>query len=196
MQFRAFEPGVEVVGHALSFTMSGFRITPSVGMRYLQRFGLTRAGADGKPQLVLEDWYPHEKWLACFEAIYRDIGANITFEIGRQLGANYPIPPDIADVHAAIRWLDCGYHLAHRKNGRPMLDPNTNRMVEGIGHYGYRREGERHVVSVCENPYPCELDLGIETGLAARFAPKVAVTHAEGECRKRGGDRCTYDLRW
>src|SRR6185369_17338826 len=112
MQFRAIQPNIEVFGHALSFTISGFRLLPSVGLRYLQRFGLAQRGPDGKPTLDLEAWYSQAKWLQCFEAIYQEVGPNTTMEMGRQLGLGYPLPPNMRELHAALAWLDPGYHLA------------------------------------------------------------------------------------
>src|SRR5262245_17150189 len=102
MQFRPIEPNIEVFGHALSFTVSGFRLLPSIGLRYLQKFGLTRNGADGKPSLDLEGWYPQSQWLKCFEAIYQEVGPSTTGEMGRQLGLGYPLPPHVRDVHDAL----------------------------------------------------------------------------------------------
>lgn len=196
MQFKAIEPNIEIIGQALSFTIAGFRIMPSVGMRYLEKFNLTRRGVDGKPKLELDGWYPQQSWLDCFAAIYREVGANTTMEMGRQLGMNYPVPDNIKDPHAAMKWLDPGYHLAHRKKGRPMFNPVLGDMAEGIGHYGYRRDGERDIRSTCDNPYPCDFDLGLLTGMMQRFAARARVTHAEGKCRKSGADSCTYHISW
>jgi hypothetical protein len=196
MQFRPIERNIEVSGRAIGFMTAGFRIRPSLGLRYLERFGLTRPGPDGKPALDPDGWYSQEAWLKCFEAVYAEIGPNTTFEIGRQLGGNYPIPPDLDGLAAAFRWLDLGFHFAHRKGGKPMCDPNTRAMTEGIGHYGCRVDGPRRIVSVCDNPYPCELDRGIEQGLASRFERAARVDHDAGECRSQGGARCTYVVTW
>jgi hypothetical protein len=196
MQFQALQPNIEVFGQALAFTISGFRLLPSVGLRYLHKYGLTRAGADGKPTLDLESWYSQAQWLKCFEAIYREVGPNTTAEMGRQLGLGYPIPPHVRDLHGALAWLDTGYHLAHRKHGTPMYDLASGRMVEGIGHYEYRRDGDRGARMCCDTPYPCELDLGIVTGLARRHEPRSRTTHDERGCRRQGAASCTYLVEW
>jgi len=196
MPFRPLEPNIEVSGRAITFMATAFRIRPSLGVRYLERFGLTRPGPDGKPALDADGWYSQESWLRCFEAIYQEVGPNTTYEIGRQLGGNYPIPPDVKDLAGAFRWLDLGYHLAHRKLGKPMFDPNTGAITDGIGHYTCRDGGARRIVSVCDNPYPCELDRGIEQGLATRFQPQARVEHDAGACRTQGGASCTYVIIW
>jgi hypothetical protein len=196
MQFKVIAPDVEVIGRALAFTASGFRLLPSVGLRYLQRHGLARIGPDGKPKLEPDEWYSQEKWLACFEAIYREVGANTTMEMGRQLGTHYPVTPDVRDVHGALRWLDHGFHMAHRKRGKVMFDAATGQMAEGIGHYGYCREGDRLVRSLCDNPYPCDFDYGILLGLSQRFNPKARVAHEGDSCRKNGLASCTYLISW
>jgi hypothetical protein len=197
MQFRAFEPGIEVFGQALSFLVTGFRILPSTGLGYLARFGFTKLGADGKPTFDVDGWYSHEDWLRCFEAIQKDIGENTVFEIGKNVGANAQYPVPVADLHAGMALLDGGYHFFHRKRGRQMFDPATGQMTEGIGHYGYKKEGDRRVVSVCNNPYPCAFDHGIVTGVAQRFQPRARVDHDPGaSCRKKGADSCTYVITW
>jgi hypothetical protein len=196
MQFQAIEPNVEVNGQALAFTISGFRLLPSVGLRFLHKYGLAPLGPDGKPALAVESWHPQTKWLECFGAIYREVGPNTTLEIGRQLGRLYPIPPHVTSIHEALQWLDVGYHLAHRKHGAPMFDLQTRHMTEGIGHYGYKREGERRIRSRCDTPYPCELDLGIITGLTLRLDPTARVRHEESGCRKQGVASCSYLVEW
>ena len=102
MQFRGIQPNLEVFGQALAFTISGFRLLPSVGLRYLHRFGLAQLGPDGKPTIDLNAWYPQDKWIKCFEAIGREVGPNTTMEMGRQLGLGYPLPPQVRDVQGAL----------------------------------------------------------------------------------------------
>ena len=49
MEFKAFEPGIELLGKTLEFMVAGFRIMPSVGLRILAKHGLVKRGPDGKP---------------------------------------------------------------------------------------------------------------------------------------------------
>jgi hypothetical protein len=192
MQFKPLQPNVEINGHALSFTVAGFRLLPSVGLRFLEKYGLVDAR---NPRFDSEAWYPQEKWLRCFEAICNEVGTSTMTSIGRELGKRYPLPPPVTDLHGALQWLDAGFHLAHRKLGKPMFDAATGRMMEGIGHYGYERLGEREARSECDNPYPCDFDIGILTGLAERFAARARVVHAGSGCRKHGAS-CSYLIRW
>jgi hypothetical protein len=198
MQFRPFEPGIEVRGIGLQWLVNGFRILPETGLRYLARYGLTCQGRDGKPALDVSGWYSQDAWLACFEAIDREVGPNVMTDIGRHVGENAPAPPDVHDIDASLRSLDVTYHMFHRKRGVPMFDEGSGRMLEGIGHYGYERKSGKHEITcVCENPYPCNFDLGIVQGFAARFEARATVEHVDGSsCRKQGGERCTYVVTW
>ena len=72
----------------------------------------------------------------------------------------------------------------------------TRQMLEGIGHYGYERLGDTHILSTCITPYPCEFDLGIVATMARRFEPRTLVEHVGAECRRHGAKACTYSLRW
>jgi len=197
MQFKPFEPGIEVRGLGLQWIVGGFRILPDTGLRYLTRYGLTTPGPDGKPTLDPDGWNSLEKFLACFEAVSRDVGPNVLHDIGRNLGLNAPLPPTIRDVDASLRAMDLTYHMFHRKAGAVMFDALTGRMLEGIGHYGFQRVGtEKKITSVCENPYPCDFDRGVVLGFAGRFEPRAKVEHVAGPCRKNGADACTYVVTW
>lgn len=198
MQFKAFEPGIEVWGVMLQWAVAGFRILPDTGMRYLARHGLITPGADGKLRLDLDAWYPMEMWLTCYEAITREVGSNVMVDIGRMLGKNGHLPPHIKDLEQAMGWLDNGYHLHHKKRGKLMYDAATGQMLEGIGHYHVQRvPGEKKTTVVCENPYSCDFDFGLLMGYANRFNPRARVDHdASAGCRKNGADSCTCVVRW
>jgi hypothetical protein len=197
MQFKVFEPGIELYGRALVFMLDGFRIAPSVAMKYLVKFGIARPGPGGEPMFDADAWHSQEAALKVFEAIHEEIGPNSMFEVGRQVGAQGPVSKDSRDIHQAVLWIDTGYHLYHRKNGEVMFDAATSRMMDGIGHYGYRRDGDRAIAAVCANPYPCAFDHGLVTGLAMRYQPRVRVDHDEAApCRKNGADSCTYLITW
>jgi hypothetical protein len=77
-----------------------------------------------------------------------------------------------------------------------MFSLETGAMLEGIGHYGYA-PGEREIISVCNTPYPCDLDRGILTAMARAYEPNCRVAHDDSRpCRKRGADSCTYVVTW
>jgi hypothetical protein len=198
MQFKPFEPGIEILGHGVSFIVAGFKMSPSIGLRFLVKHGVIPPGRDGKPVLELNVWYSQAKWLKAFEDIASTVGKNVLFEIGRRLGLEAWAPDQMKDVPSALQFLDIGYHSYHRRFGEVMFDAKTGRMLEGIGHIGCRPvPGERRIISVCENPYPCRFDLGLLTGLAARFQAGARVDHDDkAPCRDNGADSCTYIISW
>jgi hypothetical protein len=71
-------------------------------------------------------------------------------------------------------------------------------MIEGIGHYGFNKiENENLIISVCDNPYPCDFDLGILTYMAQLFKPQAKVVcDSTKHCRKKHGQSCTYLISW
>ncbi|MCA9686920.1 MAG: hypothetical protein KC457_32440, partial [Myxococcales bacterium] len=61
---------------------------------------------------------------------------------------------------------------------------------------GYEKLGEREILSVCHNPYPCEFDQGIVASMARRFEPRALLEHVGDDCRRRGAESCSYLVRW
>jgi hypothetical protein len=193
VQLKPLVPGVEIRGLAIQLTLTGFKILPSITRGYLKKHGILTGGAT---DLDPEGWYLQSAWLKVFEDVYKEIGPSSTFEMGRHIGQGYPVPPDITDVPAMLKFLDVGYHLAHRRDGRVMFDPLTGKMSEGIGHYASRPGGKDEFLLVCDNPYPCEFDHGLATSCVQRFKARARVTHGPGGCRKTGAASCTYVSTW
>ena len=198
MQFRAFEPGIEVLGHAVWAVVDGFehQQTPS---RILVEEGIGQLDANGVVQIERDGWYSQEAWLRAFQKISLALGDQALFSIGQRIPLNAIFPPWVEGIEEALRTLDFGYHLNHRKAGVVMFEPSTGTMLEGIGHYGYQRPHpqKRLIVSECRNPYPCDFDRGIVTALARRFAPAATLVHLdESQCRNTGADACTYHVQW
>ena len=79
-----------------------------------------------------------------------------------------------------------------------MFDPNSGVTLEGIGHYGYGKNGdERMIVSECNTSYPCAFDKGILTAMARKFQPNAFVIHDDSmPSRKNGNKSCVYKIRW
>ena len=197
MQYKVFEPGVEVSGASLGAIVEGFKKYPTVAMKYLTKYGLVKASA-GKQEVDRSGWYPLEDWLAAYEGIANEIGVNSLYGIGKSIPENATFPPQVNDIHSAIASIDVAYHMNHRKNGVVMFNPENGQMLEGIGHYKYQPvENENRIVCVCENPYPCDFDRGLVTAMAARFQPLSRTAHDnEAPCRKNGADSCTYVVWW
>ena len=89
--------------------------------------------------------------------------------------------------------MDAGYHLHHRKNGRPMWNSATGRIKEGIGHYRWKPRPDGTVEVESNNPYPCAFDKGMLFGGLRRLHAVGSILHDETQpCRKRGHASCVY----
>jgi hypothetical protein len=198
MQFKPFEAGIEAYGASIDAIVEAFKLFPSVALRRLAAVGI--GTMTGKNDIVIERdaWYPQDKFLAAFESIATEVGPRGLFQFGQHVPKYAPFPPTITDIHSALGSVDVAYHMNHRKNGKVMFNPATGQMLEGIGHYGYKAvPRERRIVSVCENPYPCDFDRGLISGLATRFEKFSRVTHDDSApCRKNGANSCTYVITW
>lgn len=199
MQFKAFEPGIEVNGQTVYAIVDGFRITKQLPSKILLGEGIGRAGKDGMVEIDPAGWYSQEAWLRAFEQISASLGPHLLESIGHRIPENASFPPWVTDVDSAIKSVDVAYHMNHRKAGKVMFDPAAGTLLEGIGHYGYARPNPavQKIVSVCENPYPCDFDRGILASMAQRFAKTPYLAHdANAPCRKTGGKSCTYTIEW
>jgi len=197
MQFKPFEPGIEVSGESLGAIVAGFKKFPAVAQKYLVKFGFLKSNQNIN-ELDRTAWYPQEAWLLAFEAIANEVGVNSLYGVGRLIPENSTFPPEMTDVISALGAMDVAYHLNHRKNGIVMFDPLTGHMLEGIGHMlATPVANESRVVMVCEDPYACDFDRGIIAGLANRFDPSAKTLHDNSApCRKKGADSCTYIVWW
>jgi hypothetical protein len=197
MEFQTFEPGIEITGQAIAATLDGFRLFPAVAAKYLVKFGIGSRGPDGEPLFDRNGWHSQEKWLATFRAISREVEPGAIYNIGVNVPRYASLPSGMHDIDSALASLDVAYHMNHRKRGVLMFDAPSGQMLEGIGHYGYRRASERRIVCACETPFSCEFDHGVVMGLASLFAPQCRVTHGDETCRKNPADRCcTYVVTW
>ncbi|HYO64544.1 MAG TPA: hypothetical protein VEU33_00570 [Archangium sp.] len=198
MQFVPFEEGIEVKGHAVKAVVDGFSSFAVLGSAYLLDEGIGTPNLKGLAHLELEGWYPQRSWLLCFQQIGKQLGDGLLMQIGMAIPRRVRLPEGIRDIYSALKAVDVAYHLSHRKNGRPMIDLETGRMQEGIGHYGYEPvPGQRKIISLCETPYPCAFDHGVLTAVAQLYESSARVVHDETKpCRKWRGDRCTYVITW
>jgi hypothetical protein len=197
MQFKPLEPGVEVFGASVDAIVAAFKLFPSVALKRLVHHGV---GSMKGTEVVIEReaWYPLEGWLAAYQNIAEQVGPRAVFQIGQHIPKHAVFPPTVNDITSGVASIDVAYHMNHRKNGRVMFDPQTGQKLKGIGNYGFAPvAGERRIVSVCDNPYPCDFDRGILTAMAARFERQSRVSHDDkGPCRKNGADSCTYTVSW
>lgn len=192
MQYRAFEPGIEILGTSMLAMVGGFRPLRAIVDRMLCREGLLDS-----PEVVdLDGWYSQQAWLDALREVDERFGTEILFNIGAEIPNNAVFPSSAVDVHSAVRSIDVAYHLNHRRDGKVMYDAETGKMLEGIGHYEYEKLGPSHILTTCITPYPCEFDLGIVATMARRFEPRTIVEHVGKPCRRHGAQACTYSLRW
>ena len=198
MQFKPFEPGIEVFWAPRSMPLSR-----RSGCFLRWRSSNSRATASGtvKGRDVVVDrdaWYPLSNWLAAYESIAKTVGPRALMQIGQQIPKHAPFPPTINDIHSALSSLNAAYHMNHRKRGKVMFDPETGQLTPGIGSYGYTPvPRERKIISVCENPYPCDFDKGLITALANRFEKMSRVVHDDdAPCRRTNAESCTYTISW
>jgi len=198
MQARALEPGIEVFGGFVDSVVEAFKLFPSVALKRLTSNGIGAMNARGEIVIDRQSWYPLEKWLAAYDDIAGTVGTRALFQIGQQIPKNAALPPTVNDIHSSIAAVDVGYHMNHRKNGKVMFDPASGQKTKGLGSYGCRPvPGERRIVSVCENPYPCDFDRGVLSAFANRFEKLARVQHDDrAPCRKAGGASCTYTIFW
>lgn len=133
-----------------------------------------------------DEWYPVNRLLAFLSTVERMYGREALRNAGRAIPDTAQFAPDLDTLERALRTLDIAYQVNHR--GGP------------IGRYRYEQKGPGQGEMLCENPYPCDLDLGILERLVERFAgegPAVGVSHRPGrECRRLGAVACVFDLRW
>jgi hypothetical protein len=155
-----------------------------VGVPWDQVLGLLAAA--GIQQLEAEGWYSLESYLAFLAKVGAAHGREALRAMGRAIPDTSRFPPELEDVERALRLLDVAYQVNHR--GGP------------IGRYHLRHIEPGRAEMCCENPYPCDLDLGILERLVERFGQggaKRGVLHRPGpECRRRGAQSCIFDLRW
>jgi hypothetical protein len=191
MQFQAFDPEIEVNGQTILSVVKGMLTGGWLGEKMLRDEGID----EPKPG----EWYGQQAWLNAFRNISEKVGALTLRKIGNSIPETADWPPQINDVHGALASIDVAYHLNHRKQGTILFDLETGAMSEGIGHYTYATAGDAEGRMVCENPYPCEFDLGIIQAAANKFKPEgaaVVVEHEAGSCRKDGAEACAYHVSW
>lgn len=188
--------GVETTGAGIQTVLEGFGSFTLLGSQFLMDEGIGSQNAEGIINIDPHGWYPLDNYIRAFTRIGKEVGSQVLFLSGTTVPKNAALPPTIKDIESALMSLDVAYHLNHRLKGVPMFDMRTGEMKEGIGHYTAKRDGDRRFKVVCDNPYPCDLDRGIITGMAQRFQPKAQVVHVQPGCRSKGGTSCTYNVTW
>ncbi|WP_434390741.1 hypothetical protein [Melittangium boletus] len=188
----------QVRGNNLQNIISGLGSFWRLANRYMIEEGLGTSGPDGLIRFELGHWYPMVSQLRVLERVRRDMGEVAVRQAAAYVPMHALYPPDVVDIHSAFQRLDMAYHMNHGLEGRPLFEPLTGVMQEGIGHYLTRSMAERkQLLCECSVPYPCCFDESLLLTLARRFEPSASLVHLEtAHCRDRSGARCSYLVSW
>ncbi|MCY1021087.1 hypothetical protein [Pyxidicoccus sp. MSG2] len=154
--------------------------------------------AQGRPVVDPTAWYPLENYLPVYKKIETLLGGRGLEKVGSMIPQFAEFPPNIRDIHSAIAGIDVAYHMNHRLDGKPMFNPATGEMLEGIGHVSFQPvAGKNEALVVCDDLYPCRFNVGLIRGMAQRFEPKATLTHGpHQDCRLKGAATCAYLINW
>lgn len=179
-EFKAYAQRVQVNGETVLSVVDGLGVFKEQALTILKENGIS----DPQPGM----WYSQQAWLDSFKYIAQSMGGSSLYTIGEKIPANAKFPPDIDSLGKALMAIDVAYHMNHRGGE--------------IGHYTMKRTGDRSVIMVCDNPYPCDFDRGLISAFTRRFKPKgfshfSTVSHDDSKpCRKKGANSCTYTIIW
>lgn len=178
-QFKVFSDDSETLGVSLMIWIkeSGF---------FKQKIQEILA-EKGVREIQPDKWYPMQLVLDIHRTIYETVGPNTLFLMGKYVPEYAVFPPDIDALGKALASIDAAYHMTNRG--------------KSIGYYKFKRTGQRTAAMICNNPFPCDFDRGIISGMIDKFKPKgclhkARLTHEESLCRKKGDNSCTYLISW
>ncbi|HZI12657.1 MAG TPA: hypothetical protein VE153_19905 [Myxococcus sp.] len=196
MDIEELDPELEVSPASIKLISAGFRGFTHLANQILSEEGM--GADDGMGQLLLpqDSWPLLRRFLKGMQRIEKEVGSKVLMDAGQSVHRYVEMPPTIVDIYSALGSIDIAYHMSHRRNGKPMFDPATGQMEEGIGHYLFRgKPGDARLEVISDAPYPCSFDRGIVQGMALRFKPTAIVTHGPS-CRTQGAASCTYAVMW
>jgi len=191
------QSGFEVTGRGIPAALEAFGEFTVLAGQMLMANGVGKPDRSGFIQADTEGWYPLEGYLQAYRQIEEQLGPQMIRKMGAAKARHAVFPPNMVDITTAMQSMDVGYHMNHRQHGRPMFDPLSGVMLEGIGHYHCQLTlGQKRILMRCDNPYPCKFDEGILEALARRFSPGAMLEHESGSCRRKGGTSCSYLITW
>lgn len=181
-QFQAFDENVEINGQTILATVDGAVARFSEEYQQIVRAALEANGiVDPGP----DEWYPQQAWLNAFGVLAEDLEPHLLDRIGEQIPESADWPGGISGVEEGLHSINEAYHANHRGGE--------------IGFYRFERSNNQSGEATCKNPYPCPFDRGIIRAVTRRYAPVEAFVFVEEtgrECRRDGGDTCTYTVHW
>lgn len=174
-EYEAKDKSVKASGMALRTYLVGLGDKfQKRGENILKKHGVVDLREDG--------FYPMQSWLDAMKEIHGIVGDHVIFKMGTHIPTQAKFPPEINSAHMGLGAIDIAYHMNHTEGD--------------IGHYAYERVAEKEAKVICTDPYPCDFDRGIVESMAKMFEPKATVVCNGKECRKKGGDQCTYTVKW
>jgi hypothetical protein len=191
---------IQILGAVVQVVLDGFGSFTLLASKILLESGLGKMDAEGVGMAQLEPtkWYPLSSFLSAFQRIGAEFGDFTLKQSGQTVHKNATVPPEyLTAMVKTFQVLDMGYHLNHAIDGKPMFNPQTGEMTEGIGHFKYREvPGKKQIIVEVDTPYPCAFDEGICLGISQRYDQSSKVTHDPKICRKKGSPICIYNITW
>ena len=194
--FQSYEEGIEVNGTTVHAILDGLGPDRHRGYELLKIQQIDPFIPDA------EHWYSQDRWLLVFKWITENLGHETLYHIGTTIPINAIVPVPIRTPEEALQAIDIAYHTNHR-NARgevlwvPERDPP---MLEGIGHYHFEPHPHHPHAAImeCDNPYPCDFDMGLIYGFIWPFVERVTVSHlSDPGCRYDGKTSiCRYLVEW
>ena len=120
--------GIEVSGRSIYGLMQAFGQFKALASKYLLEEGIGQPGPEGLAVVDLASWYPLEAQLRALARFSREMGDSVAHQMGMSLIKEVQWLPTIHDVKTLAEFLDIGYHVNHRKDGKPM--GSTNRLSD------------------------------------------------------------------
>lgn len=176
--FKASNPKDKVAGEAIFSFINAMGVFEQTGINILKECGIEDPKA-GK-------WYPMQPWLDAFKMISERVGNATLKIIGREVPGVAIWPDEIQTIEQAFETIDKAYYMNHKSGD--------------IGHYKFKKTGERSAEMICTNPYPDAFDLGLITAVGEKmigkgYLSKVKIDESK-PTRSKGGDSTTYVITW
>ena len=187
----SINPNIMVKGSSLLSLLNSMNSFTSIGELLLKGNNISNPTKD--------DNYPIHDVLKTYCHLLECVGKNTMTSVGKAIPENVVFPANITSIEDALFSIDIAYHMNHNLNGLPLFDPESGIMKEGIGHYLFKKLNEFSAEISCDNPYPCDFDIGIIEAMANKFKPVnnyVKIKHKNEKCRKNGDSYCCYLINW
>ena len=174
MKISEIGSAVKVKGVILKAFINGFGAFEEKAIDLLGNKGIKNVKEDG--------WYSAREFLD----VLNDTKDSTLKVIGMKVSENAEVP-HIDSVESALELIDKAFKMNHRGGA--------------IGSYEFTKTDDKKGKMVCNTPYPCEFEQALIKSFMKRFQETglisvPSVRHAEGGCRKKGADTCTYIIIW